>query len=191
MSLARSIHGEPKEIVKQKISDALDAGTREFISQSPFCVLATSNASGQCDASPKGGAPGFVQVLDDSHLLLPDVAGNKLFQSYENVESQPGVGLLFMIPGSEWTLRVNGRARMIQKPDPLLDDVMPTGDHSDDNTRILQGLCVEIEEVYGHCPRAYLFGDVWNTEKIEKAQDQDANRYWMGRLMAGLMKERA
>ena len=96
-----------------------------------------------------------------------------------------------MIPGCEWTLRVNGRAEPIQKPNPLLDEVMPTGDHEDDNTTILQALRVSIEEVYGHCPRAYLFGDLWNVDKIEKAREEDANRYWMGRLMAGIAKKQA
>lgn len=191
MNRAQALHGEPKEFVKNKILPALDEATRDFIGASPFCVLATSNAEGQCDASPKGGAPGFVRVLDDHRLLLPDVAGNNLFQSYENVDSQPGVGMLFMIPGCEWTVRVNGRATPLQKSDDLLDGVMPTGDHEDDNTRILQALEIQIDEVYAHCPRAYLFGDLWNTEKIAAAKEKDANRYWMGRIMSGLTKKPA
>ena len=189
MNTAQALHGEPKDFVKKKIFDALDEVAMDFIAQSPFCVLASSDADGNCDASPKGGAPGFVRVLDERHLLLPDVAGNNLFQSYENVEAQPGVGLLFMIPGCEWTLRVNGRARAIQRDDERLAGIEPTGDHRDDNTRILQALYVEIDQVYAHCPRAYLFGDLWNVDKIASAKERDANRYWMGRFM-GAIRER-
>ena len=186
MNQAQALHGEPKGFVKNKIFPALDEATTDFIGHAPFCVLATSDATGNCDASPKGGAPGFVRVLDEKHLLLPDVAGNNLFQSYENLENQPGIGLLFMIPGCEWTVRVNGKARAIQKDDERLSGIEPTGDHDDDNTRIIQALVIEIDEVYAHCPRAFLFGDVWNTDKIAATKEQDANRYWMGRMMAAI-----
>ena len=86
---------------------------QDFIRQAPFVVLATANEEGDCDASPKGGRPGFVRVVDERHLVLPDIAGNNLFQSYENLETNPKVGLLFLIPGSDWTVRVNGRASIL------------------------------------------------------------------------------
>jgi predicted pyridoxine 5'-phosphate oxidase superfamily flavin-nucleotide-binding protein len=97
------------------VNSFMSEWVQAFIRQPPFVVLATSNASGHCDASPKGGKPGFVKVLDDRHLLIPDVAGNRLFQSYENVSSNPHVGLIFFIPGLDSTARVNGRVEIVDK----------------------------------------------------------------------------
>jgi predicted pyridoxine 5'-phosphate oxidase superfamily flavin-nucleotide-binding protein len=91
--------GTPSGRAVTKLRDYMTAYVQDFIRQSPFVVMATSDQAGRCDASPKGGQPGFVRVLDDRHLLLPDVAGNKLFQSYDNMDSNPHVGLLFFIPG--------------------------------------------------------------------------------------------
>ena len=94
-----SVFGFPSERAVTKVKDFLTEPTKEFIAESPFLVMATSSRDGECDASPKGGKPGFVRVLDDRHLLVPDVAGNKLFQSYQNMDENPYVGLLFFIPG--------------------------------------------------------------------------------------------
>ena len=97
MNRAQKRFGGPLELVEKKISTRLDSMVREFISQAPFVVLATSGEGGVCDASPKGGRPGFVKVIDDSHLVLPDIAGNNLFKSYGNLEVNPHVGLLFLV----------------------------------------------------------------------------------------------
>ena len=79
--------GEPSELVRKKVKPEMDAMVRDFIAHAPFAVLATANAAGDCDASPRGGTPGFFKVLDNKRLVIPDIAGNKLFQSFENIES--------------------------------------------------------------------------------------------------------
>ncbi|MGH0036585.1 MAG: pyridoxamine 5'-phosphate oxidase family protein [Myxococcota bacterium] len=181
MNEAQQRFGEPKESTRNKVKPFLDDMVQDFIREAPFAVLATANAAGDCDASPKGGRPGFVKVLDPMHLLLPDVAGNRLFQSYENVESNPNAGLVFLMPGCDWTVRVNGRARAVRGDDGPLAGAAPEVLFSDANTRILQGLEIEVSEAYAHCPRAFLFSGLWETGIIEKARVNDANRYWLGR----------
>ncbi len=105
----RELFGYPGERAILKQQATLDEHTRAFIARSPFLVLATSNAAGQCDVSPKGDAPGFVHVLDDTHLVVPDRPGNKRLDGMRNLIENPHVGLLFIVPGREETLRVNGR----------------------------------------------------------------------------------
>jgi len=144
-------------------------------------VLATTNADGDCDASPKGGTPGFFKVIDEKRLVIPDIAGNKLFQSFSNVEGNPKAGLVFLIPGCDWTVRVNGRARLLAPEDELIDGLTPEVLWQDDNTQVLQGLLVEVDEAYAHCPRAFLFSQLWDRERIEQHVDAEANRYWFGR----------
>ena len=156
--------GVPAERPRKKVVPYLEEHVREFIARAPFLVMATSDGEGRCDASPKGGRPGFVAVLDERHLLVPDVAGNRLFQSYLNMSANPHVGLLFMVPGSDSTVRVNGRARLIDQ-----DEVRRHVDGlsvywKDDNTVLLQGVLVEVEEAYSHCPRAFRFADLWNPQ---------------------------
>ena len=106
-------YGLPRESTADKVRDHMHPWVQEFIRSSPFAVLASANADRNCDASPKGGKPGFGIVVDDRHLILPDVKGNRLFQSYENVDANPHVALLFMIPGLDQTARVNGSAEVI------------------------------------------------------------------------------
>jgi len=91
--------GTPIERVQTKVKNFLPEPVKAFIAESPFLVMSTSDLQGKCDASPKGGEPGFVRILDDRHLLVPDVAGNKLFQSYLNMDENPHVGMVFFIPG--------------------------------------------------------------------------------------------
>jgi uncharacterized protein len=158
--------GAPAERPRKKVVPYLEEHVREFIARAPFLVMATSDGEGRCDASPKGGRPGFVAVLDERRLLVPDVAGNRLFQSYLNMSANPHVGLLFMIPGSDSTVRVNGRARLIEQ-----DEVRRHVDGlsvywKDDNTVLLQGVLVEVEEAYSHCPRAFRFADLWNPQAV-------------------------
>lgn len=105
--------GDPSETARTKVKDYMVPWVQEYIRRAPFAVLATSNADGDCDASPKGGKPGFIKVLNDRQLLIPDVAGNRLFQGYTNVSSNPKVALLFLIPGSDVTARVNGRVAIV------------------------------------------------------------------------------
>jgi predicted pyridoxine 5'-phosphate oxidase superfamily flavin-nucleotide-binding protein len=144
---------------------------QDFIRQSPFMVMATSNASGQCDASPKGGKPGFVKVLDDQHLLIPDVAGNRLFQSYENVSTNASVGLVFLIPGHDCTARVNGTVEIVDKEKLAAMNIQMEIFNPDEHARIWQGLLLTVEEAYAHCPRAFRFSNLWDMETIARNQE--------------------
>ena len=112
----RTLLGEPSALVRAKVSDRLNELTRTFVDRSPFVLLATSAADGTCDVSPRGDPPGFVRVLDDRTLLLPDRPGNRLADSLRNILANPHVGLLFIIPGIGDTLRVNGRATVVTDP---------------------------------------------------------------------------
>ncbi len=159
--------GLPSAGARTKVRDFMEERVQTFIRHSPFAVLATSDAAGHCDASPRGGTPGFVRVLDERRLLLPDVAGNRLFQSYANVESNDRVGLVFFIPGLERTARVNGRARVIDKDEAQALQAELAVYWHDDNTKLVQGLLIEVEEAYGHCPRALKFSKLWDAEAIE------------------------
>jgi PPOX class probable FMN-dependent enzyme len=158
--------GRPAERPRTKIKPALTEDVKAFIRASPFLIMATADAQGRCDASPKGGQPGFAAILDDTHLLVPDVAGNKLFQGYRNMVENPHVGLLFMIPGNDRTVRVNGRVALVDREDVQRRHASFGVHNPDDNTITLQGIVVEVEEAYGHCPRAFKFADLWNVGAI-------------------------
>jgi hypothetical protein len=116
----RERYRQPSRLVQAKKVDTLDETTRAFIAASPFVLLATAAADGSCDVSPRGGPPGFVRVLDDRRLALPDLSGNNLLDSLINLTSNAHVGLLFLLPGRDETLRVDGRAWVTVDP-PLLE----------------------------------------------------------------------
>jgi len=158
--------GFPVERTKGKVRPFMAAWIQDFISHSPFCVMATSNGSGDCDASPKGGTPGFVKVLNDKQLLIPDVAGNKLFHGYGNIESNPKIGLIFFIPGHNSTVRINGRVKVIDR-NVLTESTLEVFD-PDEKAEVLQGLLVDVAESYSHCPRALKFSRLWNVDEISK-----------------------
>lgn len=186
MNRAQARFGEPIELVVRKISPVLNEMVQEFVRAAPFAVLSTADGEGNCDASPKGGRPGFVKVLDERRLLLPDVAGNKLFQSYENLETNPKAALLFLIPGCDWTVRVNGRVHVVEKSDGRLAGIDPEVFEADDNTKILQAIVLEVDQAYAQCPRAFTFSRLWDVERIGAAKEADANRYWLGRWKASM-----
>jgi hypothetical protein len=167
--------GFPVEKIQTKVKDFLPDRIKAFIAESPFLVMATASQDGRCDASPKGGKPGFVRILDDRHLLVPDVAGNKLFQSYQNMDDNPRVGLIFLIPGISEVVRVNGRVRMISRDDLDRQGVEDAMYNPDGNRDVLQGIVVEVEEAYGHCPRALNYADLWNPEKIVQRRASGAH----------------
>ncbi|MDT5018850.1 MAG: uncharacterized protein QOD39_5010, partial [Mycobacterium sp.] len=121
---------------------------------------------GHCDASPKGGKPGFVRILDDRHLLVPDVAGNRMFQSYQNMDSNAHVGLIFFIPGISEVVRVNGIASIVSREEVDEYGAAESMPNADGPRDVLQGIVLEVEEAYGHCPRALTYSDLWNTERI-------------------------
>ena len=112
----RALYGEPSDPVKRKVLDRLDKHCRAIIAASPFLVIGTADASGGCDVSPRGDAPGFVAVLDERSLLIPDRRGNKRVDSLNNLLENPQVALLFLLPGMNETLRVNGWARITADP---------------------------------------------------------------------------
>jgi PPOX class probable FMN-dependent enzyme len=163
-----SVFGFPSERAATKVRDSLTDPVRRFIEESPFLVMATSDREGRCDASPKGGKPGFVRVLDDRRLLVPDVAGNKLFQSYLNMDENPYVGLCFFIPGIADIVRVNGRISAVTREELDRHQVEESMYNPDGYRGVQQGIIVEIEESFGHCPRALSYSDFWDQERIQE-----------------------
>ncbi len=156
-TLRAIIGGEPSELARKKEIPALDPHARAFIKQSPFLLLGTSSADGRCDVSPKGDAPGFVQVIDDHHLVIPDRPGNKRLDGMQNILSNPHVGIIFLVPGNDFTLRVNGRAAITREPE-LLATLTAQG-----KTPLL-AIGVEVEEVFLHCARSFRRGRLWDQE---------------------------
>ncbi len=158
MEVLRTIvGGEPSEVARRKELAALDVHARAFIARSPFLLLGTSDAQGRCDVSPKGDAPGFVRVLDDQHLVIPDRPGNKRLDGMRNMLVNPHVGLIFLVPGNDFTLRVNGRAAITRDPE-LLRSLAAQG-----KTPLL-AIGVEVEEVFLHCARSFRRGRLWDSE---------------------------
>jgi PPOX class probable FMN-dependent enzyme len=162
--------GAPIERIRTKVKDYLPEPIKAFIAESPFVVMSTSDRQGRCDASPKGGKPGFVRIVDDRHLLIPDVAGNKLFQSYLNMDDNPHVGLIFLIPGISEVVRVNGRVTIVSRE--ALDRYEIEGSmYNPDGERVVQqGIVVEVEEAYTHCPRALNYSRLWDVEEIQRRE---------------------
>ena len=163
--------GMPAERAATKVKDELPELVRNFIMESPFIVIATSKSEGLCDASPKGGKPGFVKILDDQHLIIPDIAGNKLFQSYLNIIDNPHIGIVFFIPGCADVARVNGKVSFLEADEVKKLELEADVFNPDDRTMVIQGLLVEVEEAYGHCPRSLNFGEVWDVDQIQRNGD--------------------
>ena len=151
----RALLGEPRELVIKKQMPALDRHCRAFIALSPFVLIGTANAEEQCDVSPRGDAPGFVLALDDRTLVIPDRPGNKRIDSLRNIVTHGGVGLLFMIPGVEETLRINGHASIVRDAD-LLARLEAQGKIP------ALAIVVEIEEAFLQCPKALKRSHLWD-----------------------------
>ena len=162
--------GPASERAVRKLKSHLTPYVQEFIRAAPFAVMATTGDQGRCDASPKGGKPGFVKVLDEKHLLFPDVAGNRLFQSYQNIGDNPYIGLIFFIPGINDTVRVNGKVSIVNKEELERQNIELSLYETDDNSKHLQGMLIEVEEAYSHCPRALKFSQLWDAAEIGKNQ---------------------
>ncbi len=153
----RAMMGTASVRSRLKEQKSLDAHTRGFIAQSPFLFIATSDASGNCDVSPKGDAPGFVQILDDRRLVIPERPGNKRLDGMLNVLSNGHIGLIFLVPGRQETLRVNGRAWITRDPE-LLNRCIAQGKVP------LVAIAVEIEQCFLHCPKAFIRSHLWQHE---------------------------
>ncbi|WP_027133522.1 pyridoxamine 5'-phosphate oxidase family protein [Geminicoccus roseus] len=153
----RESYGEVSTLARDKVMARLDQHARAFIARSPFLVLGTADASGRQDVSPRGDPPGFVRVLDDRTLAVPDRPGNRRIDSLSNVASQPNVSLLFIVPGFDDTLRVNGRARISRDP-ALLEDLAVQGRPA------LSALVVNVDEVFMHCAKAFIRSRLWDPD---------------------------
>jgi PPOX class probable FMN-dependent enzyme len=151
----RDIIGEPTAIVCAKVSDRLNALTRKLIELSPFLCIATSDDHGTCDVSPRGDPKGFVRILDDRTLLVPERPGNRLADSLRNILRNPHVGLLFVIPGVNDTFRVNGRATLTTDA-TLLEPCIVEGKHPK------LGILVDIDAAYTQCSKAFLRSHLWD-----------------------------
>ena len=153
----RELLGPPGERAVRKQLAALDPHARAFIAASPFALLATFGGDGYCDVSPRGDAPGFVLTPDERTLAIPDRPGNRRTDSLRNILQTGGVGLLFLVPGCEETLRVNGRARIVREA-PWMDEMIVQG------KRPTLALLVEVREVYFHCAKAFRRSHLWQPE---------------------------
>ena len=157
VSQLRQIFGWPSQRSLNKEIDRLDHHCRAIISKSPFILLGTSNSYGLCDVSPKGDYPGFVRVLDDKTVAIPDLPGNNRLDTLTNMLDNPRVGLIFLVPGMNDTLRINGKVRLIRDSD-LLESMAWRGKSPK------LAIVVDVEEVFIQCPKALLRSKLWSDE---------------------------
>jgi len=153
----REILGPVSERVKTKIRTELTEMDRLWLAASPFCLVATSDANGACDVSPKGDPPGFTHVLDEQTLVIPERPGNRRADGFHNILQNGQVGLIYFVPGRGDTLRINGGA-CIAREGPFFDDLIVNG------RRPTLALVVSIDEVFFHCSKAFLRSDLWRPE---------------------------
>jgi PPOX class probable FMN-dependent enzyme len=151
----RDRYGQPRAAATMKCLDRLDEFARQFIAWSPFFVLASSDGTGRLDASPRGDQPGFVEVIDDATLQFPDRPGNNRLDTMTNLLANPGVGMLFLIPGFDESLRVNGVAQLVDAPE-LCARFTVNGKPA------LSVVRVAVQEVYFHCGKALKRSRLWD-----------------------------
>jgi len=154
----RDLYREPATISTEKEVDFLDENCREFLQVSPFVAVATADGEGNCDVSPRGGPVGFVKTLDDHHLGIPDASGNRRLDSMQNILLNPHVGLMFIVPGLEETLRVNGRAWITADPEVL-------SLWSGDARPPVSVIVVEMQTAFIHCAKAFKRSHFWHPER--------------------------
>jgi PPOX class probable FMN-dependent enzyme len=159
----RAIVAEPNPGIELKIYDHVFDEARAYIARAPFLVLSTSDADGHLDASPKGDAPGFVVVDDDHTITIPDRPGNHLAYGLTNMVRNPRVGVLFMIPGTTETLRVNGRAELRSDPE-LLERLSARGKPA------VLAIRVTVEECFFHCSKAFIRSNLWKPDSWPERQ---------------------
>lgn len=155
----RALIGMPAELTCAKISNRLNDATRLFIERSPFVCVATSGAAGECDLSPRGDPAGFVRILDERCLLIPERPGNRLADSLRNMLVNPQVGLLFIVPGVTDTLRVNGRAA-------ITTDAALLAPCAVEGKLPRLGVLVDIVEAYTQCSKAFLRSQLWDPQRF-------------------------
>ena len=159
MTLAElyALNGEPVDAIVNKHTSYLTPLLEEFIRASPFFLVATADAAGNCDVSPKGDPPGSVKILDRRTIAIPDRAGNRRIDGHRNVLANPHIGLIFIIPNVDETLRINGRAFLTADPELLASMAMQGREPK-------LAIVVEIDEAYMHCARAFLRSGMWQPE---------------------------
>ena len=161
-SQLRELYGFPKGRAKDKALSNLDKHAIHFIATSPFLVMSTSNNKGQLDASPRGGTPGFVKVLSETELVIPDAKGNNRVDSMGNIIETRTIGLLFLIPGVDETLRINGQASISTDAEYL---ELFTSENNPPKACIV----VRIEELFLHCAKAFMRSKLWDEKaKIDR-----------------------
>lgn len=162
--LREILGGGPAPLVAAKIADRLNSLTRQLIERSPFVCVATASSDGGLDVSPRGDPAGFVRILDDRTLLVPDRPGNRIADTLTNLLVDPRIALLFIIPGIDDTFRVNGRAQIVDDPELLADSAV------EGKTPKL-GILVTVEEAYTQCPKAFIRSELWNPERhVDRAE---------------------
>jgi PPOX class probable FMN-dependent enzyme len=154
----REVIGSPSELVAAKVADRLNDLTRQFVERSPFVCVATARPDGGLDVSPRGDPAGFVRILDERTLLIPERPGNKLADTLTNLLEDPRIGLLFLIPGIGDTFRVNGRARIVDDAELLAGSTV-------EGKVPKLGILVEIDEAFTQCQKALVRSDLWNPDK--------------------------
>ena len=145
----------PRAVTKERVR--LHDRDKDWLTASPFCLVATSAADGTCDVSPKGDPPGFTLVLDDATIALPERPGNRRADGFRNILSNPHVGLIYLVPGRKETLRINGRARLVRDA-PFFGEMVVKGH------RPQLALVVEIEQIFFHCMKAFLRSRLWDPD---------------------------
>lgn len=159
----RKLFGKTHDLAQKKVQTELDPYAKEFIARSPFLCLGTQSSNGKADVSPRGDAPGFVKILDSRTIALPDRPGNNRLDSLSNIISNAAVGLIFIVPGFEDTLRVNGRAKLVTDKD-LLSQMSVNG-------KVPKiAVVVEIETVFLHCAKAFRRSKLWDMEQHQNRQ---------------------
>lgn len=166
----REIIGPPKPGATAKIADRLNGLTRQFIERSPFVCVATGRPDGGLDISPRGDPPGFVRILDERTLLLPERPGNRIADSLTNVLEDSRIALLFLIPGVGDTFRVNGHATIVDDPELLALSAV-------EGKAPRLGIVISIDQAYTQCPKALIRSDLWNPERhIDRSELPSAGK---------------
>lgn len=152
------LQGTPGRVAQHKVIHHLDQHCLQFIEHSPFAVISTSNKNGCCDTSPRGDAPGFAMILNNTTLILPERTGNRRMDSLRNLLENPHIGVLFMIPGVEETLRINGKASITKSPSVL--EKLEAKGHVPN-----LAIVITVEECFIHCAKAFKRSHLWNPEQ--------------------------
>jgi PPOX class probable FMN-dependent enzyme len=160
----RALIGGPEEVVLSKLATRLNDLTRQFVERAPFVCIATASPDGGLDVSPRGDPAGFVRILDERTLLIPDRPGNRIADTLTNVLADPRIALLFLIPGIGDSFRVNGTAQIVDEPELLAPSAV-------EGKAPRLGLLVAIEEAYTQCSKALVRSDLWNPERhVDRAE---------------------